>query len=133
TLRHRRKIADFYQKKLKELGFFTVELKSWEDPIFLRYPVRVQNKSEVLQKAAKLGIELGSWFDSPLHPVESPMPVFGYQSGTCPVAKQICSEVINLPTHRRISHRQAIRTIEFLKRYALPIDVCNHKVDAVAL
>jgi len=125
---HRRALAQFYENELHRIGFSYVQLKPWEDAIFLCYPVRVGNKSELLRKASKHGIELGSWFECPLHPIETSMSAFGYRSGLCPIAERIASEVINLPTHCRVSWRQAERTIEFLARYALPADKFSNEI-----
>ncbi|MFQ5486672.1 MAG: DegT/DnrJ/EryC1/StrS family aminotransferase [Desulfobacterales bacterium] len=115
---HRSQLADFYCRELPEYGFKPVPLRKGEEVGFLRYPVQVKNKTELLKLAAQKGVEIGSWFECPLHPIESDLSAFGYHAGDCPVAEKAASEVINLPTHNRVSLRQAERILKFLSRYA---------------
>ena len=90
------------------------------DPVLVRYPVRVAEKAKALAEAAGHFIELGSWFECPLHPIETPLEAYGYASGSCPVAEQAAREVVNLPTHMRVSEKTARRTVEYLARFAPP-------------
>jgi dTDP-4-amino-4,6-dideoxygalactose transaminase len=71
------------------------------DPVLVRYPVRVRDKARALQEAASAGVELGSWFECPLHPIETPMHEYGYTPGLCPEAELASQEVVNLPLHPR--------------------------------
>ena len=56
----------------------------------LRYPVRVANKRELLALAAEARVEIGSWFEIPLHPEGTHMADFGYQVGMCPRRGGLC-------------------------------------------
>ena len=68
NIAHRKKMTDLYDKMLKERGWPARQYDvSIIDPVMVRYPVRIKEKDKALAKAAKEGIELGSWFDSPLH------------------------------------------------------------------
>jgi len=122
--RHRRLVSALYQRRLAEIGFAPLSIPpsiAGEDAIpLLRYPVRVANKPEVLRKAEREGVEIGSWFEVPLHPAGTRMEDFGYRDGACPQAEAACREVVNLPTHRGITNRRAERTLQFLKRVAVP-------------
>lgn len=120
NIAHRNKISDYYQEELPKIGFKPVTLHKGNEPVFLRYPVRVQNKDKVLAKALRKGVEIGSWFESPMHPEKDDMSKFGYQIGSCPEAEKASKEVINLPTHSKITIREAQRVLEFLQRYAKP-------------
>jgi len=84
------------------------------EPVMVRYPVRIDDKSKALEKAAGAGIELGSWFESPLHPIETPLDVYDYQRGSCPQAEKAAREVVNLPLHPRVNEKTARRTVEFI-------------------
>lgn len=112
NIMHRKKIGAIYQQHYQAVP---------EDPaketVFLCYPLRVGNKTELLQLAAKKGIELGSWFDAPLHGHVAPLENFGYASGQCPVAEQACHDVINLPTHRLITEEYAQKIIAFVDKH----------------
>ena len=76
--------------------------------------MRIDGKSEALEKAAGVGIELGSWFESPLHPIETPLEVYDYEPGSCPQAEKAAREVVNLPLHPRVNEKTARRTVKFI-------------------
>jgi len=110
---HRKKIGAIYQDE-----FSAVPVSDLTETVFLRYPLRVKNKVALLKVAAQKGIELGSWFDTVLHGNEAPLEDFGYMSGSCPEGERACAEVINLPTHMRISEKYARKVIAFVKDHA---------------
>jgi dTDP-4-amino-4,6-dideoxygalactose transaminase len=116
TIQHRRQIGDFYHQELPRLNFKTVPESSKTETVFLRYPVRVGNKEALLKKAQKQGIELGTWFETPLHGNEAPLSVFAYETGSCP--KRACEQVVNLPTHIGVDKVYAEKVLNFLRTYA---------------
>ena len=120
NIAHRRQMAAYYAQALGEAGLALVLLEADEDPVFLRYPVRVKNKRELLARAFRQGVEIGSWFDSPLHPEEADLERFGYILGSCPEAERATREVINLPTHPQVTMREAERIMQFIRRHAIP-------------
>lgn len=117
---HRKAITAIYDTGLAEAGFKPLKSAPEAENIMLRYPVRVANKAELLKLALKKGVELGSWFEIPLHPEGIDMEYFGYSKGMCPESEKACSQVINLPAHSRISASQALKVMGFLKRFGLP-------------
>ena len=72
---------------------------------FLRYPLRVRDKTGFAAAADRAGIDLGDWFVSPLHPIVTGLERWGYISGSAPVAEAACAEIVNLPTDPRLSER----------------------------
>jgi dTDP-4-amino-4,6-dideoxygalactose transaminase len=81
----------------------------------LRYPVAVGDKDRLLIIARGEQIELGSWFDTPLHPVPLGQHArFGYVVGQCPNAEHAARNVVNLPVHPRVSAVEADRIAGFL-------------------
>jgi dTDP-4-amino-4,6-dideoxygalactose transaminase len=76
----------------------------------------VADKARAVAEAPGRLIELGTWFECPLHPIETPLELYGYHEGMCPVAEQACREVVNLPTHRRASPATAKRSVAFVRR-----------------
>jgi dTDP-4-amino-4,6-dideoxygalactose transaminase len=120
NIRHRRRLTAFYQVELPRLGFTTIPLPVVDELPLLRYPVRVSNKEEVLSRASRAGVEIGSWFEVPLHPAETNMESLGYRQGMCPEAEAASREVVNLPTHLKVDRRTAEKTLEFLARCAQP-------------
>jgi perosamine synthetase len=77
--------------------------------------LRVANKESLLAAAKAQQVELGSWFETPLHPV--PLEVhhrFGYRLGQCPNAESAARETVNLPLHSRVSVAETARIVAFL-------------------
>jgi len=114
NIAHRREMRGVYDELLKEAGWRVPDLPDYMDPAMVRYPVRVADKEKAIAEAPGRGIELGTWFECPLHPIETPMEKYDYHNGMCPVAEQACREVVNLPTHPRAGQRTARRSVAFV-------------------
>jgi dTDP-4-amino-4,6-dideoxygalactose transaminase len=111
---HNRTITQLYEEILSKNGWSVVERPKHGEPVFLRYPVRVTNKWNLLERAKGARIELGSWFESVLHPIRTSLERYGYHGGQCPVAERSANEVVNLPLHPRITSKEAKRIVEFV-------------------
>jgi perosamine synthetase len=120
NIQHRIRLTAFYQAELPRIGFAPLPGAVVEGLPLLRYPVRVANKEQVLSLAGTSRVEIGSWFEIPLHPKGTRMEAFGYRQGMCPEAEAAAREVVNLPTHRKTSMAVAERTLEFLRKQARP-------------
>ena len=119
NIAHRRQMAELYDTLLKEKGWPTRQYdRSIMDPVMVRYPVRIKEKNKALEEAAAAGVELGSWFECPLHPIETPMDAYDYKIGLCPHAEKASQEVVNLPLHPRVNEKTVRRTIDFITRFA---------------
>jgi dTDP-4-amino-4,6-dideoxygalactose transaminase len=118
NIAHRREMAQLYDQLLEEKGWPARQYDtSIMQPVMVRYPVRIDEKDKALAEAASAGIELGSWFECPLHPIETPLAAYDYQIGMCPEAEKASREVVNLPLHRRVDEATARRTVEFITRF----------------
>lgn len=115
NISHRREMNSIYDNLLAEAGWDVPEIPDYMDPVLVRYPVRVADKERAIAKAPGKFIELGTWFECPLHPIETPMGMYDYHDGMCPVAEQACREVVNLPTHLRASQATAVSSVEFVQ------------------
>jgi dTDP-4-amino-4,6-dideoxygalactose transaminase len=113
---HRKRMARVYDELLAARGWPVPHVPADTDPVLVRYPVRVRDKQAALRTAAKHLVEVGSWFECPLHPIETPLEHYGYSPGLCPVAERACAEVVNLPVHPRANEAAARRTVEFIAR-----------------
>ncbi len=118
NIQHRIRLTAFYQAELPRLGFAPLPSAVSDGLPLLRYPVRVANKEEVLLLAGRSRVEIGSWFEIPLHPAGTRMESLGYREGMCPEGEAASREVVNLPTHRKVSMAVAERTLEFLRKRA---------------
>ena len=115
NLAHRRAMRKVYEDLLRAAGWDVAALPDALDPVLVRYPVRVADKARAVAEAPRHGVELGTWFEIPLHPKETPMERYDYVMGMCPVAERACREVVNLPMHPRAGEATARRSVEFLK------------------
>jgi len=115
NIAHRRKMAQLYDKMLSAKGFKPgKDGRDWAEPVLVRYPVRITEKDKALAQAAKAGVELGSWFECPLHPIETPLTSYDYELGMCPEAEKASNEVVNLPLHPRTSEKTVERSVDFI-------------------
>ncbi len=111
---HRREMTRIYDRLLAERGWPVPAIPNDMDPALVRYPVRVADKAKALAEAAGHFVELGSWFECPLHPIETPLEAYGYHTGMCPEAERACRETVNLPVHPRVTAATARRTVDFI-------------------
>jgi dTDP-4-amino-4,6-dideoxygalactose transaminase len=115
---HRRRLMKFYSESLLERGWELPEAPAGSDCTLLRFPLEVGNKQELLQKAERARIEIGSWFETALHPINKSLERFGYQVGQCPVGEHTANRVVNLPLHKGVSLVEAERIVEFFVRHS---------------
>ena len=83
-------------------------------PAHLRFPLLVDGREQLLEAARRERIELGDWFNAPLHPAEANGQVFGYELGMCPIADSFATRIVNLPTHQHVTFTEAARILAFL-------------------
>ena len=115
NIAHRRKLAQLYDELLAARGWQGRNYnRDLSEPVMVRYPVRIAEKNEALTQAAKAGVELGSWFECPLHPIETPLSSYDYEPGMCPEAEKASGQVVNLPLHPRVSEKTAQKTVKFI-------------------
>ncbi len=115
---HRKEMAKLYDELLSGKDWIPRQYDSAvQDPVMVRYPVRITEKEKALEEAASAGIELGSWFECPLHPIETPMQMYGYEVGMCPEAEKAAREVVNLPLHPRAGKKTVKRTVKFISQF----------------
>jgi perosamine synthetase len=118
NIEHRREMAELYDELLLQKGWPTRNYdKKIMNPVMVRYPVRIKEKDKAIQQAASAGIELGSWFECPLHPIGTSLEAYDYEIGMCPEAEKASREVVNLPLHPRADEKTAKRTVEFITRF----------------
>ena len=115
NIAHRLSMALRYDRLLADRGF---KSRSYDGgmmrPVMVRYPLRIEEKAEALERAARAGIELGSWFECPLHPIETPLASYDYRVGMCPEAERAGHEVVNLPLHPRANEEVALKSVDFI-------------------
>ena len=90
--------AQMYTAYLAEKNKNHVSVNLFENHSFLKYPLLVNNREEVFRLAEKHKIQLGDWFNSPLHPVQKDFEKWQMNVANYPHAVFTGKHVINLPT-----------------------------------
>jgi dTDP-4-amino-4,6-dideoxygalactose transaminase len=98
---HRRSVVESYRRRLPELGYALPEVPPGAVPSCVRFPVRVADREAAMRVAAER-VVLGRWFTSVLEEASAP-EVGGYTAGDCPQAERAAHELVNLPTHQRVT------------------------------
>ncbi|HOD88481.1 MAG: L-glutamine:2-deoxy-scyllo-inosose aminotransferase [Bacteroidetes bacterium ADurb.Bin028] len=70
----------------------------FENHSFLKYPILVKNRDKFFDLARKHKIELGDWFNSPIHPVQNNFEKWEMYPEKYPIANYTSQHVVNLPT-----------------------------------
>ena len=84
---------------------------------YLRFPMDIPHRHELLLDAREHRMLLGDWYDAPLVPASANFSVFGYSSGTCPHAEKSAKSIINLPTYPSLTDTQVTKIINFMNSY----------------
>jgi dTDP-4-amino-4,6-dideoxygalactose transaminase len=114
---HAQALARLYDEKIAAAGWAAAARP--ETAALLRYPLQVMNKQPLLRAARAARVEMGTWFESPLHPVPLEKHLrFGYIAGQCPRAELAARRLVNLPLHPRVSAAEALRIADFFLQHA---------------
>ncbi len=112
--KHRQKTVEKYIAQIKGADM-TIPANS--NPAWLRFPLQVGSPKDILLAARDEHMLLGDWYDASLVPSNCNLESFHYTPGMCPVAEKTGKQVINLPTHPRLTDDDVIRVINFMKQY----------------
>ena len=112
---HREKIAQIYEKELKDLNVILPKKK--EGRIWMRYSLIFDFETEfLLKKLSKNKIFLDDgWRKTPIVPPDTDLEKMKYNLGSCPQAEKVAKTILNLPTHINITTEDAKKVITFLK------------------
>ena len=114
--RHRIALAKKYHSVLSDLGISPPAEPEYALHTFLKYPLLVKNREVFMKLAEKEKVELGDWFLSPIHPIESGFNLWQYKMGKNPVAEKISRHIVNLPNHPGINEKKFTRIKKFLEK-----------------
>jgi perosamine synthetase len=113
VLLQRKKNARIYTDFLSRTGKNHVPVDFFENHAFLKYPVKVKNRDVFFRLAEKANVPLGDWFISPIHPVKQDMTPWCFDAEKYPVAVNMATEIVNLPTDTNTIDK----VIQFLKKH----------------
>lgn len=97
VLKRRKQNAILLTRALADLGKYHVSEELHADHAFLKYPILVKDKSKIESLAVQNRLELGDWFNSQLHPVQSDLIRWGLNAEMYPISKQIATHILNIP------------------------------------
>ncbi|MDP4007046.1 MAG: aminotransferase class I/II-fold pyridoxal phosphate-dependent enzyme [bacterium] len=114
---HRKEMADFYARELRDTKYQILDTKYQEGSIFLRYPIRHPKAHAIIKNAWAQNLLLGDWYTTPIAPHDTDIAKMGYKWGSCHQAEELAKTTLNLPTHINITKKPADRIITFLKSF----------------
>jgi perosamine synthetase len=84
--------------------------------VYVRVPYRARRREALLAAGREERLDLGLWFESPVHPGDTDLAAVGYSVGSCPVAEAACREIVNLPCHPMVTAADVTRYADLLAR-----------------
>ena len=118
NIEHRKKIANIYKKNLNK-KIISERLNSQvNNSSNLRFPIFVNNREGLIKFLKNKGVYVSDiWYDAPIAPQRF-MTKINYNNA-CLNSEKISSLILNLPTHKNISEKNAVfitkRVNEWLK------------------
>jgi perosamine synthetase len=114
-----RQVSNEYRSRISNSSVGHAPLPSDSDVDFVRYPILVGNKTELLKQARNANIELSEWYATPVHPLkpDSYRTVY-YEASSCGNAEERCKQIVTLPTNERVSKRDVDKIVSFLNNNA---------------
>ena len=101
---------------LSDSGIFTLGVLSLFVAVYVRLPYLARRRPALLAAAREHGLELGLWFEAPVHPRRTNLAAVGYTGGNCPIAERTSQNIVNLPCHPGVSPADMARYVELLAR-----------------
>ncbi|NVK73378.1 MAG: aminotransferase class I/II-fold pyridoxal phosphate-dependent enzyme [Oceanospirillaceae bacterium] len=105
NISHRKKVYTIIDKALK-LG-----IQNCDESACLRYSFYVKNRAD-FESRMLYRWDLGVWFTSVLHGRNEKLQEVGYVEGSCPNAEFAAKNLVNIPTHQRISFKEIERMLD---------------------
>lgn len=91
------------RQRLRDAGVALREPDPRKLPMYLRVPVRVDDKAAVLAEARRRNLDIAGWYESPVHPYgPAAARTVGYRPDGCPGAESAFRHVVTLPTQYRL-------------------------------
>ncbi len=114
---HSKWIASQYRDRIKSNEVCHLKVSNNCKVIYARYPLITSNKQKLLEKARKTNVEIADWYSTPIHPVKSNQwSLIYYKKGLCLNAEKMSTQIITLPTNKKVTERDVNRTICFLNK-----------------
>ena len=107
SIEHRRKVAQQYAEVLNKDFLLKTIMEDIDKSSNLRFLILVNNREDLILYLKKHDIFISDiWYDSPIGPKKY-LHNTDYKKGECPNSEYISERIINLPTHRNVSEKDA--------------------------
>ncbi|RJQ37962.1 aminotransferase class I/II-fold pyridoxal phosphate-dependent enzyme [Candidatus Microgenomates bacterium] len=106
----REKISNYYSERIT--SSFIIPCK--KNLPFLRFPVIVERRDEILNIFKKKGIYLGKWYSEIIDPKGVDFNKIFYKKGSCPNAEFMARKIINLPTYPLLEVKDAQKIVNII-------------------
>lgn len=117
NIARRRAIANRYRSAFANTNMLLARVPDATNPSWLRFPLQVKNPTAMHKKAREEQMLLGDWYDAPLVPGDASLSAFHYEPKSCPVAEDVATRIINLPTYPGLTDKQVEKVIQFCMEY----------------
>jgi perosamine synthetase len=115
----RRYHAQLYNDALIMNGSDSLVVPAYAHHSYLRFPLLCDNRDAFILEAQRQRLEVGDWFNSPLHPVQDRLDRWDYIQGQCPNAEWASQRIVNLPTHGALRQQDVDNAIALIGRFRL--------------
>lgn len=108
----RRKIANIYNKRLKNLNIITPTEKKDSKHVYYVYGVRSIERDYLHEELLKHDIQTQIHYPIPVHKQGS---YFEYNNDSLPVTEQICAEILSLPMNPWLTNEEVLEVCDSIK------------------
>ncbi|MCL5010534.1 MAG: aminotransferase class I/II-fold pyridoxal phosphate-dependent enzyme [Patescibacteria group bacterium] len=102
--KHREEIAEVYKNGLDTKA---IDFPSKDRIPFLRFPILLDNRDGLIDFLRAKNIYIGKWYSEVIDPKGVDLKNLGYRRGSCPNAEYFAKRIGNLPTHPRLTLKEA--------------------------
>lgn len=108
-----------YQQELTNPNLGVPTVPSFAHILYSRYPLFVDKKDELLQRARLAKLEVASWYETPVHPLRvGELEGVGYAPGSCPRAERAAASIVSLPVNDRVTTSYQTDVIRLLNEFS---------------
>lgn len=114
----RKEIAQYYISSFFNIkSIRLVKISKAYQPIFLRFPILIDNPQKLFNYCYTQNIFLGNWYDSVVAPKGTNLSRVGYCLGSCPNAENAVGKVLNLPTYPKMTMADKNRVVKCITKF----------------
>jgi dTDP-4-amino-4,6-dideoxygalactose transaminase len=123
-----KKLSDFNESRARWVKFYASRLKNLPVKIpdykiksrvfpLLRFTIRTEESQSLYEFAKKKGVILNNWYCPAVSPAGSNYQAVNYDPSLCPIAERVSLEVVNLPTHPRVTLEKAKKIVKVVREF----------------